>query len=219
MRTAQADFNRPFFLGSLVPDYLSKIEGLDGALQQPGARIAEIGPGCGWAAVALSNAYPQSIHEGFDLDGPSVESANANLADAGLTDRARVFQQDAAEAQSQGQCDLVCALECIHDLPDPVGVLTTMRRLAKPGGRVIVMDERCAEEFGAVGDLMERLSYGYSIMICLPDGMSRKPSAGTGTVMRPSTLDAYAREASFARADVLPLEHDMFRFYDLVLTS
>ena len=169
--------------------------------------------------MALSNAYPQSIHEGFDLDGPSVESANANLADAGLTDCARVFQQDAAEAQSQGQCDLVCALECIHDLPDPVGVLTTMRRLAKPGGRVIVMDERCAEEFGAVGDLMERLSYGYSIMICLPDGMSRKPSAGTGTVMRPSTLDAYAREAGFARADVLPLEHDMFRFYDLVLTS
>jgi hypothetical protein len=81
------------------------------------------------------------------------------------------------------------------------------------------MDENCAEEFGAVGDLMERLFYGFSITLCLPDGMSHQPSAGTGTVMRPSTLDTYARKAGFARADVLPLEHDSFRFYDLVLAS
>lgn len=127
-----------------------------------------------------------------------------------------MVQQDAAHAGSQGQCDLVCAFECIHDLSDPVGVLTTMRRLAKPGGRVIVMDERCAEEFGAFGDLMERLFYGFSLTVCLPDGMSHEPSAGTGTVMRPSTLDAYARAAGFVRADVLPLEHDSFRFYELI---
>ena len=120
---------------------------------------------------------------------------------------------------SQGQCDLVCAFECIHDLSDPIGVLTSMRKLAKPGGRVIVMDERCAEEFGAVGDFTERLFYGFSIAVCLPDGMSHKPSAETGTVMRPATLDSYARQAGFARADVLALEHDMFRFYDLVLPS
>lgn len=219
MRSAQADFNRPLLVGSLVPDYLSQISGLDQALQQPGARIAEIGPGGGWASVALAGAYPQAVYEGFDLDGPSVEMANANLAAAGLADRARVFEQDAAEASSQGRYDLVCAFECIHDLSDPVGVLTSMRRLAKPDGRVIVMDERCAEDFGAVGDLLERYFYGFSLMVCLPDGMSHRPSAGTGTVMRPSTLDAYAREAGFARAEVLPLENDFFRFYELVLTA
>ena len=219
MRTAQADFNRPFFTIALVPDFLSQIDGLDRALHQPGARIAEIGPGGGWAAVAMSSAYPEATYEGFDLDGPSADLANANLAAAGLTARARVFQQDAALASSQGQFDLVCAFECIHDLSDPVGVLTTMRQLAKPGGRVIVMDERCAEEFGAVGDLLERVFYGFSLMVCLPDGMSHQPSAATGTVMRPSTLDAYAREAGFARADVLPLEHFFFRFYELVIPS
>lgn len=94
-----------------------------------------------------------------------------------------------------------------------------MHRLARPGGRVIVMDERCAEEFGAVGHATERLLYGYSLMICLPDGMSQHPSAGTGTVMRPSTLDAYARKAGFARAAVLPLDHDVFRSYELVLAA
>jgi 2-polyprenyl-3-methyl-5-hydroxy-6-metoxy-1,4-benzoquinol methylase len=122
-------------------------------------------------------------------------------------------------ASSQGQYDLVCAFECIHDMSDPVGVLRAMRKLAGPGGRVIVMDERCAEEFGAVGDLMKRVFYSFSLTVCLPDGMSQKPSAGTGTVMRPSTLDAYARKAGFARAEVLPLEHVTFRFYDLVLPT
>jgi len=219
MRTAQADLNRPLFLDHLVPDFISQIDGLDQILRRPGAKVAEIGPGFGWAGVALSRAYPESIYEGFDLDRPSVDAANANLRSAGLSERARVFHQDAADAKSQGQCDLVCAFECIHDLPDPVSVLTTMRRLTRPGGRVIIMDERCAEEFGAVGDLVERVLYGYSLIICLPDGMSHQPSAGTGTVMRPSTLDAYARKAGFARAEVLPLEHEMFRFYELVVPS
>lgn len=219
MRTGQSDLNRPLFLHNLVPDYLSQIEGLDDALRRPRARIAEIGPGGGWAAVAMAGAYPDAIYEGFEVDGPSVDLANANLAEAGLADRARVFQQDAARAKSQGQCDLVIALECIHDLADPIRALAAMRKLAKPGGRVIVMDERCAEEFGAVGDIVERVLYGYSLMVCLPDGMSQQPSAGTGTVMRPSTMDAYARKAGFARADVLALENDMFRFYDLVIAS
>ena len=111
-----------------------------------------------------------------------------------------------------GRYDLVCAFECIHDLSDPVGVPTSMRMLTKPDGRVIVMDERCAEDFGAVGDLLERYFYGFSLMVCLPDGMSHQPSDGTGTVMRPSTLGAYAREAGFARAEVLPLKNDFFRF-------
>ena len=91
--------------------------------------------------------------------------------------------------------------------------------LAKPDGRVIVIDGRCAEDFGAVGDLLERYFYGFSIMVCLPDGMPHQPSAGNGTVMRPSTLGAYAREAGFALAEVLPLKNDFFRFHDLVLTA
>lgn len=31
--------------------------------------------------------------------------------------------------------------------------------------------------------------------------------------MRPSVLEAYAREAGFAGFDVLPIEHDSFRLY------
>jgi hypothetical protein len=33
--------------------------------------------------------------------------------------------------------------------------------------------------------------------------------------MRPSTLERYAREAGFQKVEVLPLQHDFFRFYRL----
>ena len=39
--------------------------------------------------------------------------------------------------------------------------------------------------------------------------------AAIRTVMRPDTVRKYASEAGFADVTVLPIEHDMFRFYQL----
>ena len=82
---------------------------------------------------------------------------------------------------------------------------------------VLVVDERVAETFTAPGDDVERLMYGYSLTCCLPDAMATRPSAATGTVMRPATLAGYARAAGFDGIEVLPVAHDFFRFYRLVL--
>lgn len=80
------------------------------------------------------------------------------------------------------------------------------------------MDERVAEHFpGGDGGDVERLMYGFSLFTCLPDGMSRQPTAATGTVMRPSLLKKYAREAGFSDLEFLPIENDLWRFYRLVL--
>ncbi len=217
MRTAQADFNRPFFVGSLVQDYLSQVPAIHSALSAAGSRVAEIGPGGGWGLVSMARGYDKPRFDGFDLDAASVDLARKNVAEAGLSARVTVHHANAADAAGEGAYDLVCAYECIHDMSDPVSVLAAMRRLVKPGGTVLVMDERVGEEFGAIGDLMERLFYGFSLTVCLPDGMSRQPSAGTGTVMRPQVLREYATRAGFSSIEILPLEHDMFRFYRLVV--
>jgi precorrin-6B methylase 2 len=212
-RSAQADFNRPFFTHSLVPGFISQIPGVDEALKRPGAHVAEIGFGGGWASIAIAKAYPDAKVDGYDIDGPSVEMARKNAAEAGAADNVAFHHRDAGEAGIDGQCDLVCAFECVHDMPDPVAVLRTMRRLVKPGGSVVIMDEKVADEFGAIGDLNERFFYGFSIAVCLPDGMSHQPSRATGTVMRTSTLTGYALEAGFSEVEVLPLDGGLFRFY------
>jgi hypothetical protein len=100
-------------------------------------------------------------------------------------------------------------------MADPVPVLAEMRRAVRPGGTVLVVDERVGEEFTAPGDDLERLMYGFSLTCCLPDGLSTRPSVGTGTVMRPPTLRRYAGLAGFAGVDVLPVDHPFFRFYRL----
>ena len=122
----------------------------------------------------------------------------------------------ATEGAETGAYDLVTAFECIHDMPDPVSVLASARRLVREGGTVLVMDERVPEFFDGPGDPVEQLMYGFSMLVCLPDGLSHAGSVGTGTVMRPATLRRYACDAGFADVEVLPIEHEMFRFYRLV---
>ncbi len=215
-RDAQAACNRAYFLGPMASQDLASVPEIDAALRA-GGRVADVGCGMGWSAIGIARAYPQARVDGFDVDEPSVEQARRNAEAAGVADRVRFTTVDAAAAGEDGGYDLVTAFECVHDLADPVAVLAAMRRMVRPGGTVLVVDEKVAERFTAPGDAVERLMYGYSLTCCLPDGLSTRPSAATGTVMRPATLERYAREAGFTGADVLPVEHDFFRFYRLAL--
>lgn len=213
MRQAQGDANRPMFLNQLAREYLPQLPEVHARLQQPGARVADVGTGMGWSAIAIAEAYPNAVVDGYDLDGPAIEQARINAETRGVADRVRFHVMDAAEAD--GTYDLVCAFECIHDMPKPASVLGAMRQIASDDGTVMVVDEKVAEQFEAPANEVDRLFYGYSLLVCLPDGLSHPESVGTGTVMRPDTLRAYAQEAGFASVDVLPLENDFFRFYQL----
>lgn len=54
------------------------------------------------------------------------------------------------------------------------------------------------------------------MLVCLPTGLADEPSVGTGTVLRPAKLRGYTREAGFRDVEILPIEHDFWRFYRLV---
>ena len=112
--------------------------------------------------------------------------------------------------------DAVFAFECVHDLSDPVGFLRTIRDAVADDGFAVVMDELTEDTFTAPAGPWERMLYGFSITTCLVDGMAHEGSAGTGTVMRPETLERYAVAAGFSRIEILPSPEDIaFRFYRL----
>jgi SAM-dependent methyltransferase len=212
VREGQAAANRPLFIGALPREYLPSIPRIRAVLER-GGRIADVGCGYGWSSIGIALAHPGVTVDGYDVDGPSIDVARQNAVDAGVADRVRFHCTDAATAD--GSYDLVTAFECIHDLPDPVGVLASMRRIAGREGMVLVMDERVAETFTAPGDAVEQLMYGWSITCCLPDGLAHPGSVGTGAVMRPDTLRRYAHDAGFADIEVLPVDDPFFRFYRL----
>lgn len=215
MRTGQAEMNRPWFLHELGSSWFPAVPSLHEILNT-GGRVADVGCGEGWSAIAIATAYPNVTVDGFDIDEPSIEAARRNAAAEGVADRVTFHHVDAGSVQPAGDYDVVTAFECIHDMPYPVDVLRTMRALAGDDGEVVVMDEAVGEAFGERTDEVERLMYGFSLFVCLPDGLSHPDSVGTGTVMRPDTLREYAWAAGFSDIEVLPIDNDLWRFYRLV---
>jgi 2-polyprenyl-3-methyl-5-hydroxy-6-metoxy-1,4-benzoquinol methylase len=217
LRDCIAQLNRPMFLNLLASEWLPALPELHARLQaDPAARVADVGCGTGWSSIAIALAYPKAVVHGLDLDLSSIAEARRNAALAGVADRVTFAVRDAAHPSLAGRYDLVCAFETIHDMADPVAALRAMRALRADGGVVLVADEKVAESFTAPGDELERFNYGWSALHCLPSGMVQRPSAETGTVMRPATLRGHALQAGFADVEVLPIEHDFWRFYGLV---
>jgi SAM-dependent methyltransferase len=215
-RQAQAAANRPLFLHRLGQEMLPAAPEVHDRLRSA-RRMADVGCGFGWSAIGLARAYPQAIVEGFDIDEPSIDAARRNAEESGVADRVRFHVADGASVAGQdaGAYDAVFAFECVHDMPDPVSVLQSMRTMVADDGVVVVMDERTEDTFVAPGSEVEQMLYGYSLMCCLADGLSHESSVATGTVMRTGTFTGYAVEAGFSGVDVLPIEDDFFRFYRL----
>jgi SAM-dependent methyltransferase len=215
-REAQASLGRPGFLRLLGSAWLPAIPDLHARLRsEPPARVADLGCGGGWSSIALALAYPALRVDGFDLDPPSIALARRNAKQAGVPDRVAFEVRDAADPALAGRYDLVMAFETLHDMPRPVDALRSMRRLAGETGFVLVVDEKVGEAFQAPADELTRLNYAWSVLSCLPSGMAGETPAGTGAVMRPATLEGYARQAGFRRIEILPVEHDTWRFYRL----
>jgi SAM-dependent methyltransferase len=208
--------NRPQFV-HLVGEWLRSIPEVDARLgATPAARVADVAAGTAQSSIAIARAYPQVSVDAIDVDATSVELARANIAAAGLAGRVRPVLHDASLGALGGPYDLVTIFEALHDMNHPVDALCAVRASLAEGGSVVIADERVAERFAPPGDELERLNYGFSILHCLAVGLLDGDSAGTGTVIRADTVRAYATAAGFARVDVLPIEHDFWRFYRLV---
>ncbi|MGH9110828.1 MAG: class I SAM-dependent methyltransferase [Acidimicrobiales bacterium] len=207
--------NRPQFV-NLVAAWLAAIPEVDARLRrQPPARVADVACGTAWSSIAMARAYPEVTVDAIDVDAGSIATARANVTATGLADRVRPAVHDASAPGLAGPYDLITIFEALHDMNHPVDALRAARASLADGASVVIADERVSERFNPPGDEIERFNYGWSVLHCLAVGSLDADSAGTGTVIRPDTLRAYAAEAGFGRVDVLPIEHDFWRFYRL----
>jgi 2-polyprenyl-3-methyl-5-hydroxy-6-metoxy-1,4-benzoquinol methylase len=214
LHESQAAFTRPLFENQLGKEWLPAVPEIHERLSssEP-ARVADVACGQGRSSIEIARAYPNAQVDGIDSDRASIEAARKNLEGSGVEGRVTFHERNAADAGLAGRYDLVTIFEALHDMSYPVEVLKAARGLLGDGGLVFIGDERTAEEFTAPASEAERLFYGFSVFHCLPVGMVGEGAAGTGTVIRPQTVKDYARQAGFASCEVLPIEHDFWRFY------
>lgn len=212
VRDAQGDINRPWF-ENVLAKALASVPQVHEVLSRPDAGIADVACGHGWSTIGLARAYPDAIVDGFDIDAPAIEAAHEHAAGLENVTFSELRGEQLADG-GEDRYDAAFVFEALHDMPDPVAVLSAISRAVRSDGVVVVMDEAVAEAFSPPGDDTERAMYGYSLLICLPDSMSTPGSVATGTVMRHATLERYAHEAGFSAVSVLPIDgFAAFRFY------
>jgi SAM-dependent methyltransferase len=210
------DGTRSMFLKLLGSEWLPSVPELHQRLSSaPAARIADIGVGSGWSSIAMAQAYPQVLVDGYDLDEIAIGYAQQHARDAGVHGRVSFLAGDVTRFDTSGRYDLVTIFEALHDLSQPIAVLAQLRATLAEGGSVLVADERVPDQIVAPGTVLERAHYGWSVLNCLPAAMTDPDSAETGAVMRVDTLRRYAAKAGYSTVDVLPIDHDEWRFYRL----
>jgi phosphatidylethanolamine/phosphatidyl-N-methylethanolamine N-methyltransferase len=104
---------------------------------QPGERVLEVGVGTG-INLAL---YPKTCSmTGIDFSSSMLEKARERVARNGLRNL-RLLQMDAADLKfADDTFDIVYAPYLISVVPDPVKVAREMRRVCRPGGRIIFLN-------------------------------------------------------------------------------
>ncbi|AXS40127.1 class I SAM-dependent methyltransferase [Breoghania sp. L-A4] len=126
--------------------YLLGRDQLIAALQPPTrGHVLEIGCGTGRNLIAAAEAYPRAQFYGVDISQAMLETARANIARAGLGERIRLAQGDAAGFDAcalfgRGDFDRVFFSYALSMIPPWRQALAQGMSLLGPGGRLHVVD-------------------------------------------------------------------------------
>jgi phosphatidylethanolamine/phosphatidyl-N-methylethanolamine N-methyltransferase len=104
---------------------------------QPGERVLEVGVGTG---INLSLYPTDAAITGIDFSEPMLEKARERASRKDMK-HTRLLQMDAADLKfADDSFDIVYAPYLISVVPDPIGVAQEMRRVCRPGGRIIILN-------------------------------------------------------------------------------
>jgi SAM-dependent methyltransferase len=164
----------------LVASWIPALDGVAAQLEE-GARVADVGCGSGVATMLMAQAYPRSTFWGFDTHDVAIARARKAAAQAGLSDR--LSFEVVSAAAFPGRYDLICFLDALHDLGDPVGALTHARQALTDGGTVLVVEPRAPDRLEDNLTPLARLS--------------EPPGLGLGNQAGPARLHELLAEGGF----------------------
>ena len=206
--------NKPMFVNDYVSCWIPAMEDMGDKLAE-GARVADIGCGYGWSSISLAKGFPNVRVDGYDSDKASIEQARINAQAEYVSGQLTFFDMAVEHIPANGKYDLITAFECLHDMAYPEKALRKMKEMLAADGAVLISEEAVGDNLEENKNFLGHLMYNFSVLHCLPQSMVFPDSAAIGTVMNPSRLEGLARDAGFSSFEILPVENDFWRFYQL----
>ena len=178
-------FFRPGYLNHLATAWIPALDGVDAKLTA-GAHVADVGCGHGASTVLLAEAYPASTVVGFDAHEGSIDAALKRAADAGLADRVRF--EVASATTFEGDFDLVCFFDCLHDMGDPAGACAHVRDRLRPDGTLMLIEPFANDNLRDNLNPVGAAYYGFSTLLCTPSSLSQDVGTALGAQAGESRL-------------------------------
>ena len=125
-----------------------------------GDRVLEVGVGTGINAAL----YPRDCAvTGIDLSASMLEKARERVARKGIRN-VRLVEMDAADIKfADSTFDIVYAPYLISVVPDPIAVVKEMRRVCRPGGRIVILNH--FRSAGRIASTLERMIAPFTLYL------------------------------------------------------
>ena len=134
------------------------------AIQRMGIKrgdcVLEVGVGTGINA----DLYPRDCAvTGIDLSASMLEKARERVARKGIRN-VRLVEMDAADIKfADSTFDIVYAPYLISVVPDPIAVVKEMRRVCRPGGRIVILNH--FRSAGRIASTLERMIAPFTLYL------------------------------------------------------
>lgn len=187
---------RPGYKAHLTSNWIRTLDGVEEKLRK-GARVADVGCGHGASTIVLAQEYPDSTFYGFDNHPESIETARQRASEAGLNGNVH-FNVASAKDYDERDFDLICFMDCLHDMGDPVGAARHARQSLKADGTVLLVEPAAGDAVNENINPVSRLYYAASTAVCTPCSISQEVGLALGAQAGQQRLSQVLEEAGFS---------------------
>lgn len=114
---------------------------LDALKIQPGWTVADVGAGVGYTSVRLaSRVGPTGKVLATDLQPQMISMLKANLQDAGIKNVQPILCSASDAKLPEAKIDMIIMVDVYHECPDPVLILSQMKKGLRPGGKLVLIE-------------------------------------------------------------------------------